>query len=333
MKSQPLTFYIDCPTSKAKVVLAAIQQVATKLEKMKHKKYCVYIPCGARLDLLHGVKKNCEVHFGADENVFVCTQHAGGNQTRRSVPTYAVVLVSAAHPLKHVPAHTETNKCRANVWESLRLRCVDANCPHMTKGATACGAAQPPAAGAAPAADAEFFQDDGEDEAVGETLAIEEDNGGTQDDAELELIDTDALKKMKTEAKDIFCLAKPLDYYRKTLTTILGMSTGRLVVITRTAHPGLPVAARALGLEVLVCVEDCPPHSKGHGDDLMIKFWKQLKWKEAEAASVPKEVRSVGSSELTFIMALAPEKAVQIVQACSPPPDFFVRPATLRYTR
>ena len=89
MKSQPLTFFIDCPTSKAKVVLAAITQVATRMEQMKQNKFCIYIPCGARLDLCQGVKNNCEVHFGTDDNVFVVSQHAGGNQTRRSVPTYA----------------------------------------------------------------------------------------------------------------------------------------------------------------------------------------------------------------------------------------------------
>jgi hypothetical protein len=317
MKSQAITFFLDCPTSKAKVVLVALQQIGVKMEKMKHNKYCIYIPCGARLDLLHGVKNNCKVNFDSDANVFVVSQHAGGNQTRRSVPTYAVVLTSPDHPLKNIPAHTETNKCRASSWEALRLRCVDANCPHLKGGPAA------PAAAAASAA----FADDGEDEADGETLAIDEDNGGAQGDAELEFLDAkDVLKKTKADPKDIFCLAKPLDYYRKTLTTILGLtslSAGRIVVITRTAHPGLPVAARLLNLEVLVCVEDCPPHSKGHGDELMLKFWKQLKWKDAEAATAPKEVKSVGSSDLTFLTVLAPEKAAQVIQARFPPPEMF----------
>ena len=320
MKSQPITFYIDCPTSKAKVVLAALQSIATKMTKMRHNKFCIYISCGARLDLLHGVKNNCKVNFDSSENVFVVSQHAGGNQTRRSVPTYSVVLTSADHPLKNIPSHTETNKCRASSWEALRLRCVDGNCPHHKGG---------PAAPAAPAAAAAStdFTDDGEPEAEGDTLAIEENNDGAQGDAELELLDAkDVLKKTKADPKDVFCCAKPLDYYRKSLSTILGLtslSAGKIVVITRTAHPGLPVAARLLGLEVLVCVEDCPAHSKGHGDELMLKFWKQLKWKEAEEAVAPKAVRSVGSSDLTFLTVQAPEKAAQIVQARPPPPEMF----------
>ena len=120
---------------------------------------------------------------------------------------------------------------------------------------------------------------------------------------------------------EIFCSAKPLDYYRKTLTTILGLTSlsgGKIVVITRTAHPGLPVAARCLGLEVLICVEDCPPHSKAHGEELMLKFWKQLKWNEAEAAVKPKEIRNVSSSDLTFLSVQAPEHAQQILQARPP---------------
>ena len=329
MRSQPITFFIDCPTSKAKVALSALHKIGAKMEKMKHKKICIYIPCGARLDLLNGVKNNCKVNFDSDVDVFVVMQHAGGNQTRRSVPTYAVVLTSPDHPLKNIPAHTETNKCRAHAWEALRLRCMDANCPHLSKVVPAAGGGvAPPAAPAA--AEPTGFVDDGECEADGETLDIDEDTKDAQGDAELELLDTtDVLKKTKEDPKDIFCAAKPLDYYKKTLTTILGLtnlSAGKIVVITRTAHPGLLVAARLLSLEVLVCVEDCPPHSKGHGDELMMKFWKQLKWKDAEAAVSPKEVRSVGSSDLTFLTALAPEKAVQVIQARFPPPEMFCMP-------
>ena len=117
---------------------------------------------------------------------------------------------------------------------------MDTNCPHL-KG---------PAAAAAPAAPAGFV-DDGEAEADGETLAIEEDNVGAQGDAESELLDEkDVLEKTKGDPKDIYCFAKPLDFYRKNLTTILGLtplSAGKIVIITRTAHPGLPVAARLLG--------------------------------------------------------------------------------------
>ena len=319
MKSQPLTFFIDCPTSKAKVTLSALQLIGARMAKMKHNKVCVYIPCGARLDLLHGVKNNCRMNFDSDESIFVVSQHAGGHQTKRSVPTYAVVLTSPGHPLKNIPAHTETNKCRASSWEALRLRCVDANCPHL--------AGAPAAGGLAPAAASTGFVDDGEAEADGDTLAIDEDNGGAQGEAEMELLDAkDVLKKTRADPKDIFCFAKPLDYYKKTLTTILGLtplSAGKIVVITRTAHPGLLVAARQLGLEVLACVDECPPHSKGHGDELMLKFWKQLKWKEAEAATAPKQVRNVGSSDLTFVTVLAPEQSAQVVQARSPPPEMF----------
>jgi hypothetical protein len=326
MRSQAVSFFVDCPTSKAKVVLTALTLIGAKMEKMKHKKDCLYISCGARLDLLNGVKNNCILNFDSDVTVFVVTQHAGGNQTSRSVATYAVVLTSPDHPLKNIPAAVETNKCRASWWEALRLRCVDANCPHLEPGHAA--AAAPAAAAAlAAAAAVQGFEDDGEKEADGETMDIDEDNSGAQGEDELGLLNAnDAVKKTKAEAKVIFCSAKPLEYYRKVLTTILGLtslSAGKVVVITRTAHPGLAVAAGLLGLEVILCAEDCPPHSKSHGEELMLKFWKQLKWKEAEAATVHKEVRNVSSSDLTFLTVLAPEKAAQVIQARSPPPETF----------
>ena len=314
MRSQPITFFIDCPTSKAKVALNALEQIGTKMEKMQHNKLCIYISCGSRIDILSGVKNNCKVNFKNDASIYVVSLHGGGHQTKRTIPTYAVVVVSPNHPLKNVPAQAETNKCRASPWEALRLRCMDATCPHLV-GAPAAPAQTP-------------FKDDGEDETGGEgnSLDIDED-GNAQDSTELDLLNaTDVLKKAKCDPQEVWSFAKPVDHYKKILTGVLGLtplSHGKIAVVTRTAHPGLPVAARQLGLEVLVCVEECPPHSKGHGDEQMLKMWKQLKWKEAEAAAAPTEVRLVGSSALTFATVLAPEKAQQIMQACSPPPELF----------
>ena len=85
---------------------------------------------------------------------------------------------------------------------------MDANCPHKP--------AQSQAATAAPAGD-----DDHEQEAEGETLHIEE-----LEESEL-LNCGDVTKKQKTDPKDVFCFAKPLDYYNKIFTiTILNLSSG-----------------------------------------------------------------------------------------------------------
>ena len=272
---------------------------------MKHTKVCLYIPCGARLDLLHAVKSACKLHFGSDVNVPIVSQHAGGSQTKRTVVTYALVMITPDHPLKSVPSHHETNKIRAHTWEALRLRCMDTNCTYRPV-VVAGPAATPPEPD---------FKDDAEAEADGDTLAIDEAEMGE----EAALLDVgDVTKKVKADPKDVFCSAKPLEYYKKVLTGILGLSTGRLVVVTKTAHPGLPVAARLQGLEVLLCVEDCPVHSKRHGEEVTMDFWRQLKRKEAEDATVPQEIKSVTNQDLTFMTVMAPEKEKQLIQAIPP---------------
>ena len=131
MRSQAITFFIDCPQSRPKVVVSALKQIATTLVKMEHSRFCIYIPCGGRFDLLHIVRNNCRLNFGSRADAFVVTHHSGGNQTRRSTSTYAVLLTSTEHPLKNIPAHTAINKCRARSWEATKLRCMDANCPHL----------------------------------------------------------------------------------------------------------------------------------------------------------------------------------------------------------
>ena len=307
-KSQPITFYVDMPTSKTKVLMSSFQKIATLTDKMKHKKFCIYCPCAARQDLLHAMKNACKVQYGSEVRAMTVTLHAGDKQSIRTVPTYALVMVSTDHPLKTVPSHTEVNRCRACVWEALRLRCVDACCPHIPKLAAGAHTVEPTT-----------FEDDGEPEADGDTLAIEEDNAsGAQDEADL-LDVGDILKKTKMEAKDVFCFTKPLDYYGKTFATVLGLSSGKVAIITKSAHPGLPVAARLAGLEVLLCVEDVTPHSKGHGDELLLSFFKQLKMADARKATKPLDVKSVGNSDLTFMSVLAPAEKTQIVQARSPP--------------
>ena len=258
VKPEPLLFYIDVPTSKSKVAIHYIDKVVKFIAMTGHTKFGIFIPCGARSDFMCSVKNSLRQQFGSGCSVYMIMETAGEFQTNRSSPTISLFLTSAEYPQQKIPTHAETNKCRAFPWESLRLRCQDEKCRHLT----------PIDSVAPPEQSAAAFIDDEEKEAEGETMQIDEAPGGDEDDGLLNVdMDKDLTKKGKSLAKDVFCVAKPLDHYRKVLNYVLQVSSGKIIIISRSSHPGLPVAARQCGLEVFTCVDECPQHSRGHGED------------------------------------------------------------------
>ncbi|OLP92330.1 hypothetical protein AK812_SmicGene25877 [Symbiodinium microadriaticum] len=71
------------------------------------------------------------------------------------------------------------------------------------------------------------------------------------------------------QAKDIHCFARPVVWYERMLKEIgHSESTRKVVVLSRTSHPALPVACESVGLEVFCLVEGPNEHSVGHGREL-----------------------------------------------------------------
>ena len=82
----------------------------------------------------------------------------------------------------------------------------------------------------------------------------------------------------------------------------------RLILLSRTAHPGMVVAGRCMKLKVMVYFDNTRPHSQRHGEKLLEEMLAQLKMAEAKKALVAEGASAsklAGANELHFITASA----------------------------
>eukprot|EP00974_Lingulodinium_polyedra_P055321 5320019-Lingulodinium_polyedra.AAC.1 len=56
------------------------------------------------------------------------TCDAGPAQSRKALPTHAMLLAPSGPDSASVPMSVRVNVCKAAVYEGLRLRCAKANC-------------------------------------------------------------------------------------------------------------------------------------------------------------------------------------------------------------
>ncbi len=239
-------------------------------------------------------------------------------QSINNKATFGVFLPSPAFPSATAPAWVSLVGCRATAQDCVRLRCIDPKCQFRTD-----------------------MEDEGEESSskLPENLEIPEDD--------LEIGDFDPRDSMEEEQHDghdehlqaldqrkgtaepdakcirnVFPFAFPVAYHGRTLDQVLGASSlTHLVVVTRTAHPGLLVAARQRGLEVICLLEGASPHSQGHGS--MVLEGMLIKWKFPLAQKELGAVNSkrVAAKELTFIVVNAPATEQQVIHIHEVTPD------------
>jgi len=124
--------------------------------------------------------------------------------------------------------------------------------------------------------------------------------GGSGDEAE-------EGDKMQMDAGDcttnLFAYAAPLAVHRKVLGTICAVqSRTHMVVLTRTAHPGLLVAGRGFGLKVIAFLAGVSKHSLGHGAVLLKKLMMSSKLAAARESlpSVTRGSKRVQAGDFQF---------------------------------
>ena len=280
-----------------------------QVNRMRHEKFQVYVPCGSRLDFLLAVNASCKIHFPKCPPYIVqCFAHEA--QSVGHVPTFSVALQGPAVTTTF-PASCQVNRCRSSAWESLRVRCGLADCKHRP---TAEAAVEDSKADTDPKR--EIPNDDKEKEADGESMDVTE-TAGEPGTKESDMLDANAAlsKKRKRDPVDVFTSTKPLHHFQQVFENICSApASSYLVAMTRSAHPGLPVAARLARFEVIALVENATEHSRNHGKELMDLFWRNLKWNEALAASSA-EIRRVHAAECQFALVPAPPADTQMVLA------------------
>ena len=105
---------------------------------------------------------------------------------------------------------------------------------------------------------------------------------------------------------NIFPFARPVAMYRRILNDVMKASSlTHLVVLTRSAHPGLFIAGLDCHLEVVAFV-GAKPHSIGHGQDILQKLATMRMMKKAQTLVTTKHVRRVSAASVPFIHIQAP---------------------------
>ena len=226
--------YVETPSSKAKLACDFLK-IASELPTANTA--AVFVPVGGRLALLCNVAASVKKWFPGRQ-IFTVTIGAD-HQSARSRTSFGI-YVPVPSVQRDVPSALSSAGCRATAIEGLRMRCKSGACRHRPAhdGDLDFQEVLPddiPSDGEKDAADGfeeEVDGDDGED-------VVEEDRGKAAGDATKVLA-------------NLFPVAFPVSLHLMILGALRATSMSHLFLLTRTPHPGLQVAARELGLEVVV---------------------------------------------------------------------------------
>ena len=282
---------IEAPTSKARIFAEFL-----KMDCFPHR-MTLWIPVGSRFDLLPFVLNLVQKRW-KDRQAFVVTL-GGDMQGTRTKSSYAIYIpLVSGDP---VPTVLSLSGCRAKSSEALRFRCPFEDCKY--RGVC------PPYTNEAEGADENKDIDaDDLDNTDGDFEADEEDDQAEEDAVREgeEKIACEGPKKKRLV--NIFPFARPVAFYKRILNDVMKAgSLTHLVVLTRTAHPGVFIAGLESRLEVVAFV-GAKPHSIGHGQDLLQKLATMRVMNKAQTMTTTKHVKRVCASGLSFINLQAPQE-------------------------
>jgi hypothetical protein len=253
-----------------------------------------------------------EKHF-AKHPVFLLQVSSGNIQNKKNLPSY-VLLIRGPAKTSDIGVHCYLDfKVKANSYEGLRFRCVDPQCKHRPTGGEAEGESSIP-------------EEDAEDLEVSAYMCFDEVDAEDADmevDAALQCEEGDDKNKNEEPPKaptrlrdvDMFTFAFPIEWYRKIMQQCSKFAQ-HLVAITRTAHPCLQLAGRALNMDVIALTMGPKAHSLAHGQDLLEEIILKQKLAQAKSPVKITGTKRIRASSLQFITVSAPPVAEQLLRAC-----------------
>lgn len=304
--SKPI-IYIECPTSRPTTFVAFL-----KLAPHFPKSYSLYIPLGCRFDLGPTLVSLVARHLGGRKAYVIMI--STGSQSLRIKPSFA--LYSPMDSKEEIPTHVSLKGCRATSVEGIRLRCLDKGCllrpekPQKSKPDDA----------------QEEFEPEDQDGGLDfeETFEAGEDSDEEDKDAEqVENAMKDAAgpppEPSDPYVVNLFCYASPVACHNRINSDVLKANQRtHLLLLTRTAHPGVIIAARQAHLKVIGLRLGVSPHAVAHGQLLMKKMFAHNKLKEARALLAQSAaLKRLRVSELQFIPVAAPPATDQALRVTS----------------
>lgn len=308
LKSHKPIIVIEAPSSKPRV-FHDLLKFADSLDKLSAS---YFIPVGCRTELLSTVV--AALGRAHPKRIAYVVQLGYEPQTQRTRSSFAVYMPATVKSGVAVPCFVSLSGCRAKAMEGLRLRCVDPKCPMRGEGDSVLLEDPEAADGDLHVDDQEFADFDPrdtveEEEADEADLAVEMDQDGPS-----------AAGKFK---RNLFPFASPVAVHSRVFHQILrGSSCSHVLVLTRSAHPGLYIAARECKLECIALLEGAKEHCVAHGRELLRKMLIAKHYRAAkEAVSMSKSVKRVQSSSVPFIVLNAPPESDQIIHMREVEPD------------
>ena len=298
--------WIDCPTSRISTFHDFLNGASDWPKKRD-----LYISLGARPELVSPLYDACSKKFPGQQ-IFIITKHTG-KQTERVHAGFALYLPHGGG--KDVPAQVNVSGCRATSAECLRQRCEDRNCKFRAKKLDE---------DAEPDEFEEIPPEDRDKMTFEETFdQVEKKDDGDEDDKDLrDQLQQDTLPGAGKSAKgakpygvNLYVHAAPLAHHSQILTGPLKADQRtHLLILTRTAHPGLIVAGRLAKLKVIVHVAGVSDHQLAHGDALMKSMLAGTKLRVAKSLVGPSPQKRLRESDLQFLHLEAPPAPDQTVR-------------------
>ncbi len=291
--SKPIV-YVECPTSRASVFHNFL-----KLADKFPPQFSLYIPLGNRLDMLSGLSATLKKKWLARPTYAI--QLSVGRQSTRIKPSYALYMPMEADQDKSAATHVSLEGCRAVAAEGIRLRCVCKNCPLR---------AVKPTSSTARSEQEEIPVEDQEEPNFEECF----EQGEDEEEADALMDGTAVGLSTQSDPNDgtyvvnLFPYAAPIAAHARIFADVLkATQRTHLLLLTRTAHPGVIIAAREANLKVTCLQQGVAQHASAHGSILLKKVLAMRKLGIARGMVVqPSPEKRAREPSLQFITVEAP---------------------------
>ena len=300
--------YIESPTSRASVFANFL-----KMSDNFPKQFSLYVPVASRLDILSMLMESMKKKWPS-RSVYAL-QLSTGKQSSRLKPSYAIYMPLDPKEEGVTPTHVNLSGCRSVAMEGLRMRCTNSDCP--LRGASHGGSVTDDEDAEIPVEDREepdfeslyeFGEDEGEQDEVSASMGS----------ASQTVV---AGKGDGVYAVNLFPYAAPIAAHKQVFSSVLhATQRTHLLLLTRTAHPGVMVAARESNLKVIALVQGVRHHSYEHGKALLndLLCASKLPMARSLVASLSTGVKRMRPSDLQFITLSAPDEQPVRVREVEP---------------
>ena len=311
--SKPTWILIDAQTSKLKILLQHIENVATMVRKVQITSGRLIVFAGRRIDVLGAVATKMSTAF-SQWSQFTLTLSKNESQRFNEKPCYVLYALSRDTKdnaqFKNLPMVVNALAAKAHKFECIRRRCLDLMCAHRPESERT--EIEAKVAKGDVSSLSELHGDDVADLGVDASVEEKTPQEAEEEDVYVPPMDEDEEAGPKSRMiLDIFPYGWPKDYYKRIARGISQEPIPQLVGYTTTASPGLPFATIDLEAKGYFFMDRVSEHSFNHGQEILRTGFYENALKQ-ERRHVSADKRKVLLQDLSFIVVPAPsEQAIR----------------------